>query len=784
MNGSLDHGAVAGPGNGRPNPGGKGWEFDGPLPGRPGDFSPSGVMRDMAAGLVVFLVAVPLCLGVALASGVPLFAGLAAGIIGGILVGMISGSQTSVSGPDAGLTVLVATQIATLGSFQAFLLALVLAGVLQIVLGFIRAGSLSAFFPSSVIKGLLVAIGVILVLKQIPHVLGHDSDPEGEMEFVQPDHETTFSELGRLIGDIHPGAATIGLASIALLMLWGRWKPLKRSGIPGSLVVALLGVGLGELFRRIGGQWAIGASHLVQVPIVEGGGYLQLLQHPDLSQWSNPAIYSAALTIAAVASLVTLLNLEAVDKMDPQQRSSPPNRELVAQGIGNMVAGLVGGLPVTSMVVRSSVNVEAGAKTKLASITHGVLLLGSVVLLPAWLNMIPLSCLAAILFVTGVKLASPSVIKSIWDEGRYQFLPFIATVVAIVLTDLLMGILIGLGVSIAFILRSNVRRPIRRVVERHLGGNVLRLEFANQVSFLNRAALAKTLDEVPPGGQVLLDAHHTDYIDPDVLALIRDFKEQTAPARGVGVSLRGFRSEYMFRDETLYLDYATRELQSAVTPQQVLELLEQGHQRFRSNRRLSRDFGRLVNSTAGGQHPLAVVLSCIDSRTPAELVFDMGLGDIFSVRVAGNVTSDDVIGSVEYGSLVAGAKLIVVLGHTRCGAVTAAVNLKDSAEGPEEATGCQYLGHIVDEIQQSIRPIGTRDEPASSPTEKEAIVDAVARRNVERVVEMLPRQSLPLAAALRDGKVGIVGAMYDVVTGDLEFLPAMKPEDARSSVLV
>ena len=268
MNGSLDHGAVAGPGNGRPNPGGKGWEFDGPLPGRPGDFSPSGVMRDMAAGLVVFLVAVPLCLGVALASGVPLFAGLAAGIIGGILVGMISGSQTSVSGPDAGLTVLVATQIATLGSFQAFLLALVLAGVLQIVLGFIRAGSLSAFFPSSVIKGLLVAIGVILVLKQIPHVLGHDSDPEGEMEFVQPDHETTFSELGRLIGDIHPGAATIGLASIALLMLWGRWKPLKRSGIPGSLVVALLGVGLGELFRRIGGQWAIVASHLVQVPIV------------------------------------------------------------------------------------------------------------------------------------------------------------------------------------------------------------------------------------------------------------------------------------------------------------------------------------------------------------------------------------------------------------------------------------------------------------------------------------------------------------------------------------
>lgn len=762
---SLNHGPASPPGGNE-----RALGFQGS-----GRSSASGVLRDLSAGLVVFLVAVPLCLGVALASGAPLFAGLLAGIIGGVLVGALSGSQTSVSGPDAGLTVLVVTQIATLGSFQAFLLALVLAGVFQIVLGIVRAGSLSAFFPSSVIKGLLVAIGVILVLKQIPHVLGHDSDPEGEMAFAQPDRETTFSEFGRLIGDMHPGAAAVGLTSVALLLLWSHWKPLKRSGVPGSLIVALLGVGLGEVFRRFGGGWAIGAGHLVQVPLAEGlTDYLDFLQYPDFSQLSNPAIYTAAVTIAAVASLVTLLNLEAVDKIDPRQRSSPPNRELMAQGVGNMVAGLVGGLPVTSMVIRSSVNVEAGSKTKLATIFHGVLLLASVVLLPAWLNMIPLSCLAAILFVTGMKLASPSVFRQMWDQGRQQFVPFVVTVAAIIFTDLLIGILIGLAASIGFILHGNVRRPMRRIVEKHLGGEVLRLELATQVSFLNRASLARTLDEVPRGGHILLDARRTDYIDPDVLALIRDFKQETAPARGVEVSLRGFRDEYRFQDQTLYLDYATRELQDALTPAQVLELLRQGHQRFHANRRLSRDVGRLVHSTADGQHPLAVVLGCIDSRTPAELLFDVGLGDVFSVRVAGNVPSREVIGSVEYGCILAGAKLIVVLGHTRCGAVTAAVNLLESAEDLEEATGCQHLGPIIHEIQRSL---DGRETTFPTASEKELFINESVRRNVERVVDLLPRESPALAAAVRAGKVGIVGAVYDVVTGNLEFLPAAEYQD-------
>jgi carbonic anhydrase/SulP family sulfate permease len=355
-----------------------------------------------------------------------------------------------------------------------------------------------------------------------------------------------------------------------------------------------------------------------------------------------------------------LLSLEAIDKIDPQQRTSPPSRELLAQGIGNVAAGLIGGLPLTSVIVRSSVNINAGGKTKFAAVVHGILLLVSVALLPAWLNAIPLSCLAAILLVTGVKLISPALVKQMWSEGRYQFIPFAATIVAIVLTDLLIGILIGLAVSIGFILNSNMRRPMRRFVEKHLGGDVLHIELANQVSFLNRAALANVLDGVPRGGDVLLNAKNTHYIDPDVLDLIRDFKEQRGPARGVEVSLLGFRRKYELDDQIQYADYSTLELQHALTPQQVLQILKDGHERFRTGRRLTRDLARQVNATANGQHPLAVVLSCIDSRTPAELIFDLGVGDIFSVRIAGNIISRKVLASVEYGCAVAGAKLILV----------------------------------------------------------------------------------------------------------------------------
>ena len=736
------------------------------------------VRADVRAGLVVSLVALPLCLGIALASNAPLFSGLIAGIVGGVLVGLLSGSHSSVSGPAAGLTAIVAAQIATLGSFQALQLALVLAGICQLVLGFAKAGFLAAFFPSSVIKGLLAAIGVLLIIKQIPHVVGRDSDPIGDLAFRQLDHENTFSELYRSFVDIHSGAAVVGLLSVALLVLWDRSSYLKRSVVPASLLIVLLGVGLNQLFARVEESWLIGPSHLVNVPVAESVmGFFGFLQLPDFSQWMNPAVYVAAVTIAAVASLETLLNLEAVDKLDPRQRTSPPSRELVAQGVGNAVSGLIGGLPITAVVVRGSVNVNAGAQTKISAILHGVLLLVSVMLLPEWLNLIPLSCLAAILLVTGFKLASPTLFRRMWREGAPQFIPFAVTVVAIVMTDLLIGVLLGLATALAFILLSSVRRPLHSRTEKHLRGDTLHIELADQVSFLNRGALTRALDSVPRDGRVLLDARRTDYIDPDLLSVIRDFKDQTAPARGVELSLLGFRDRYQLEDQSPSSVAATHELQSELTPQQVLDVLKDGHARFRSGRLLTRNLGRQLADTSASQHPLAVVLSCIDSRTPAEIIFDVGLGDIFSVRIAGNIISRKVLGSIEYGCAVAGAKLVLVMGHTRCGAVTAAVESHASESPTDPAAGCEHVGYIVEEIQQSIGAAPFRDFSRRSAAEREAVVDAVARGNVIRSVYTMLERSKVLREMEREGRLLIVPAMYDIGTGDIELLAF---EEART----
>lgn len=734
-------------------------------------FSSATLPRDLTAGLVVFLVALPLCLGVAFASGAPLFSGLLAGIVGGIVVGLVSQSHTSVSGPAAGMTAVVMAQVAVLGSFEAFLFAVVIGGLVQVASGVLRAGGIAAFFPSAVIKGLLAAIGVILILKQIPHLFGHDSNPEDDMSFLQPDQENTFSELISMLSDLHLGAAIIGLLSLALLLVWDRIERLKRSVVPASLVVVVLGVVLNLFFRRLGGTWLIEPSHLVQVPVAESfGEFWSFMKHPDFTQWTNLSVYSAGLMIAVVASLETLLNLEAVDKLDPRKRTSPPNRELIAQGIGNIVCGLIGGLPVTSVIVRSSVNINAGGKSKLATIVHGFLLLSCVMFVPTTLNLLPLSCLAAILLHTGIKLASPELVRQMWNDGRYQFVPFVLTVVSIVLTDLLIGVMIGLGISLAFVLVSNFRRPLSCVLEKYMSGEVLHVELANQISFLNRAALDRTLKSIPRGGHVLLDATSTAYIDPDILSLLREFQTTIAPVRGVTVSLRGFREKYRISNEIRFVDYSTRELQEQLTPQQVLQILMDGNERFRSGQHLARDLGRQLKATAQGQHPLAVILTCIDSRSPAELVFDLGLGDIFSVRVAGNVISPKVLGSIEYACAVAGAKLVLVMGHTRCGAVTSAVSLASSHGNAKEVTGCDHLEPIVNDIQRSLDPDLMSRFDNSTGEEQSRCVDEVARRNVALSVTRIMEQSQTIRRLAETNRIAVVGAMYDIVTGKIDQL--------------
>jgi carbonic anhydrase/SulP family sulfate permease len=735
-------------------------------------FKPSNLAKDIPAGLVVFLVALPLCLGISLASNAPLAAGIIAGIVGGLVVGALSGSSTSVTGPAAGLTAVVATQIADLGSFQAFLVAVIVAGALQIVFGLLKGGFLASFFPSSVVKGLLAAIGIIIILKQLPHLVGYDTNPVGDTDFCQTNQKNTFTELPAALQMFLPGAAVIGLLSVGLLIFWGKVSWLQKSPIPGPLVAVLFGTAVNLVLIQMGHPWAIAPTHLVQVPVAEGAsGFLQLFSFPDFSVLAKPALYGSAVTLAVIASLETLLTIEAVDKIDPQQRKSPANRELLAQGAGNMVSGFLGGLPMTSVIVRSGANLNAGAQTKISAIFHGVLLLGCVALLPRWLNQIPLCALAAILIVTGYKLASPKIIGQMWKEGKYQFLPFAITVIAIVFTNLLTGILIGLGVSLLFILYSNFRRPIHQVLEKHISGNVMRIELPPQVSFLNRAAMQKSLYAIPTGGSILIDARNADYIDPDILDLLADFKNVTAKAHGVEFKTVGLKEKYSRFDEQVpFADYSSRELQNSIKPREVLDLLKAGHQRFLDGRPLVRDLRRQAGATAAGQFPIAAVLGCIDSRAPVEHIFDLGLGDAFVARIAGNVARDKMIGSLEFACGVAGAKLLMVLGHTSCGAVKASVELKVAGKTAVEATGCDHLDELVGIIQGSIDPSQLKDFSNWADDKKKAFVDEVARKNVLNTMNYIREKSRILDRLVREDKVMMVGAVYDVNTGKVEFL--------------
>ncbi|MCU0865655.1 MAG: SulP family inorganic anion transporter [Planctomycetes bacterium] len=727
------------------------------------------VGRDLLAGLVVFLVALPLCLGIAHLSGAPLLSGLISGILGGLVVGPLSASRISVTGPAAGLAAVVVAQVQGLGSFDVFLAAVLVAGLLQIGLGLLRGGLVANFVPNNVIKGLLAAIGILLILKQLPHLVGHDADYQGDESFSQSDGDNTFTALVTALGRLVPGAALVGGVSLCLIVLWENTR-LKATKVPSTLVAVLAGTLLSEFLRSTGGDWSIAASHLVAVPVLgEGGLQLQdLLRYPDFSRFSEPRFLLAAVTIAVVASLETLLNLEATEKLDPGRRPASPNRELVAQGFGNLLAGALGGLPMTSVVVRSSVNVNAGGRSRLSTITHGVLLLLSVLLLAPLINRIPLAALAAVLIVTGAKLASPRTFREKWRAGWMQFVPFLATVLAIVFTDLLSGILIGLAISLSFVLARNLKGGFHLVRESHVSGLVHRIELGTHVSFLNRARLADILSRFRQGDQVAIDARGAEYVDPDLLSVIREFVEEEAPPRGIKVSLFGFQKKYQLADVVQYVDFTSREVQAGLDPQRVLELLRDGNQRFLSGQRLHRDLARQVEETSDSQHPMAIILSCIDSRAPAELLFDLGIGDIFSVRVAGNVAKEKAMGSIEFACKIVGSKLVVVLGHTRCGAVKATCDFVHKGIDPVAATGLTNLPAITGPISEAVRAETlTRDHRDSK---NEPFVERVTAIHVELTIQSILAHSPTLAKMLKDGEIGIIGAMYDVGSGRVNFL--------------
>jgi MFS superfamily sulfate permease-like transporter len=513
-------------------------------------------LSDFSASIVVFLVALPLCLGVAVASGAPPFSGIIAGVIGGIVVGYFSGSNISVSGPAAGLTSIVAAAILDLKFFEAFLLAVFLSGVIQIVMGLLKAGVIGDFIPNSVIKGMLAAIGIILMLKQIPHFVGYDTDPEGDEDFFQLDQKNTFSELYSLLNHFEFGAIIIALVGVSILMLWES-NSIKNSKvfklIPGPLLAVVIGIFINELFDLLWPQISLKSEHLVQLPIFTSSkDFFSSLNFPMWSEILNYKIWITAFTIAIVASIETLLSIEAVDKIDPQKNITPANKELIAQGIGNSLSGLIGGIPITSVIVRSSANVNSGGKTKLSTILHGFFLLLSVLFAASLLNLLPKSVLAAILILTGYKLANIQIFKEYYKKGFDQFAPFIITIIAIVFTDLLKGIAIGILVGLFFTVRSNFRTSIFIIKD----NNNYLIRFRKEVSFLNKSFVKRRLSKIPNNSAVIIDPTKADFIDKDIVDLVNDFIE-TSSSKGIRVYIERIKGK-----PEVFIDIAHKQIKS------------------------------------------------------------------------------------------------------------------------------------------------------------------------------------------------------------------------------
>lgn len=721
---------------------------------------------DLPAGVVVFLVALPLCLGIALASGAPLFSGIISGIIGGIVVGMISGSQTSVSGPAAGLAAVVLASIGKLGAFDVLLVAISIAGVLQVAMGCLRAGFIANYVPSNVIKGLLAAIGILLILKQIPHAIGYGANNADELSFWQANGENTLSAIASAFAVITPGALLITLVSMLVLVNWDKTPLARLKLLPAPLFVVALGIGMNLLFARFVPALSVEPMHLVDIPPLDVGNLGAYVQLPDLAHFGNHDVWLVAFTIALVASLETLLNVEAVDKLDPHKRETPPNRELVAQGVGNICAGLLGGLPVTSVIVRSSVNIQSGNRTKASAVLHGVLLLVAVVALSPLLNQIPLAALAAILIVTGYKLAKVSLFRDMYRKGWSQFLPFAITIAAIVFTDLLSGVLVGLFASLFYLMRSHFRNPYSIEQYRMHIGDVIKMELPNQVSFLNKATIKSTLWEIPDGANVLIDASNADYIDNDVLEIIQDFRV-VAAERGIRLNVVGLREQYQLNDPIQFVPALDKETRDRLRPEDVLHLLRDGNERFRAGRFTKKYYLDQVDATASGQHPMAVVVNCIDSRTSPEIIFDAGLGDLLTIRIAGDVINRDIIGSLEIAHKL-GAKLIVVKGHSRCGAVGLALKNEQA----------HSVGAITGKIRKAVRQCtcGASHGDAGDHALDAALLEQVTRQNIENSLADIVAGSEFLRGCIARGEMGLVGAYHDIAGRTVHFGELVKPD--------
>ena len=714
---------------------------------------------DFTASIVVFLVAIPLCLGIGLASGAPLFSGIVSGIIGGIVVGLLSESAVSVSGPAAGMAAVVLAAIGELGGFNIFLLALVFAGFLQIMMGCLRAGFVADYIPSNVIQGLLCAIGILIIIKQLPFILTYASENKQLLVLLKDmSGNLNVHRLMALYDHINHGAIAIGSFSLLLLIFFDKTKNPTIKQIPGPIVVVIIGTIINELFINFAPALTQSSFELVNIPVSKSlSGFLANFQTPAWDGWRNPNVYLYGVILAAVASLEALLNLEAVEKLDKVRRYCSRNRELVAQGVGNTLSGLIGGLPITSVIVRSSVNIDSGSRTKMSTIFHGLWILLVAFLLPHWVNAIPLAALAAILIHVGYKLTNPKIYKKMYSQGVSRFIPFIITIVAIISTNLLTGVIIGLLVGFFFILRDNSQIQLDIINEKYPAGDIKRLVLPQHMSFLRKASLIAELDAFPENCRLIIDARDAKYIDLDILEVLDVFRKTQAPEKGIALNMLGFKDHYKLHDHIEFMNVTNYNTQSSLSPVEVLHILKEGNKRFILDKPIYRHLPNDVKASSYMQHPIAIILGCIDSRVPVESIFDMGFGDVFVCRIAGNVMNDDIIASMEFACQLAGAKLIVVLGHTFCGAIKAAC---DEAEGG-------HLRHLLDKIKPAIaaETVTTVDRTTDNPV----FMANVTRLNVENTLSHIHGKSTILNGLITEGNVGLIGATYDIKTGVVSF---------------
>ncbi|TGE10330.1 SulP family inorganic anion transporter [Hymenobacter fodinae] len=711
--------------------------------------------NDLQGGFVSFLVAVPLCLGIALASGAPLFAGIIAGIVGGLVIGALSKSALSISGPEAGLILVVVSALESLGSFGALQVALCVAGLMQIVLGIARAGIISNFIPSAVIKGMLAAIGIILIMKQLPHLLGYDADAAETLALFPKTGSTIMALLEAAVHHIQPTGLGIAVLALAVLVLWEQ-SFIKQhpvfSKVPGALIVVVLGVLVNQLVLALNPALALRGTHLVQLPVVSSAADFQnLFTLPDFSQLTNAKVYLAAVSIALVASLEALLSIEATDALDPLKRKTPTNWELKAQGVGNLVSGLLGGLPVTSVIVRSSVSLNAGARTKLAALLHGTFLLISVLLFPKLLNMVPWAALAAILLVTGYKLARVSVFKEQFKGGITEYVPFLATIVAILVTDLLIGIGIGAAVGMFFILRESYRNAHFFEHKKVDGRDKIRISLGEHVSFLNKASILTVLKDIPENATLEIDGTNSAFIDRDILSAIEHFRD-TARQRNIQVVFLRKGDDYT---------QALAEQRRVSEPEAEFEAY---YKLFNNDRNWVSQ--KLMNTRHPGAEPTTedapkfLFIGCCDSRVPASEIIGTAPGEVFVHRnVANLVVSTDLnlMSVLEYAVDVLGVEHIVVCGHYGCGGVQVAM------ESPENSLLTSWLGNVREVMQRY------RTELEALETDEERYRRLVELNVIEQVYNLYQTNAV-LQARQQRRPLHIHGWVYDSHAGRIQDL--------------